>query len=148
MADEQHGLIVELRTMRARAGQELLGDLGQRTVGVRGEHFPRPGQPELAILRVEHFEEAVGHEREQVARLPVDRLRVEAKVRRPLRKRAQKRPAGITPEKRTLSVSGVERPLAMTSMRKPKLEKVTPMASQRAINWRGGSTWASAAIEP
>jgi hypothetical protein len=33
-ADEQNRLIVELRTMRARSGQQPLGDLGERTVGL------------------------------------------------------------------------------------------------------------------
>ena len=60
--------------MLPRTGEQSLGDLDERTIAVGHEYLLGPLQPQLAILRVEHFEQSVGDERQAITRLPVDRL--------------------------------------------------------------------------
>src|SRR6185437_5361630 len=76
-ADEQNRLIVELRAVCAGAGQQTLGNFGERTAGMRGEFLPHPRKPQLAVLCVEHLDETVRDQREKIAGLPADRVRVE-----------------------------------------------------------------------
>ena len=66
--------------MLPRPGQQALGDFGKWPLAVRDEQLLGPRQPELVILRVEHFEQAIGYERQQIAGLPIDGLRLERRV--------------------------------------------------------------------
>ena len=74
MANEQQRLIVELRAMLPRPGHQAFCDVDEWTIAVCDQHLLRPRQPQLPILRVEHFEQSVGDERQAITRLPVDRL--------------------------------------------------------------------------
>lgn len=58
-------------------------------------------------------------------------------------------PTAMAPAKTTFSasVSGADRPRAVTSTRKPNEANVKAMANQNGIDWRAGRTRTRAAIE-
>src|SRR4051812_47675861 len=69
--NEQQRLIVELPAMRARGTEEAIRNLRQRPAVVLREQRLRAVQAEIAVLRVEHLNQSVGNERQEISGLYV-----------------------------------------------------------------------------
>jgi hypothetical protein len=77
-ADQQNGLVVELSAGLPWSGKQALGDVGQWPIGHRSQGGLDPLESQLAILGIEHFDESVCQQSEDIPGQTVDRCDVNA----------------------------------------------------------------------